>query len=128
VCTLTALDIWNNIGQVPNTNKNFLLVRTDSRGTPALIADHFFANTTGKLENAAVDARDFFVTYKLSVAALDCAFRNRNCTAALGAGAPVQVGMGSWSDGVPVKTMLYSDDPNTLTPACLQRWPWSSLK
>jgi pimeloyl-ACP methyl ester carboxylesterase len=111
VCKSTAVTIWERTPQIPEGNRDFLLVQTDDWGSPAQIANHYFPNTTGFRDNGSVDARDFYVTYKLSVAAFNCAFRGVDCDYALGNGHLDQVSMGNWSDGKPLKPMLWIEDP-----------------
>jgi hypothetical protein len=126
VCNITSNHIWNKIANVGDQNRDYLLVRSDRRGQPQQIANHFFVNTTGRLDTAAVDARDYYVSFKLSDALLDCAFRNANCSVALGGGTPEQLSMGTWSDGVPMNPMTFVSDPDdpAARPACLDRWKW----
>jgi hypothetical protein len=126
VCNITANQLWSKFSQIPDANRDYLLVRSDRRGQPQQIANHYFINTTGTMDTAAVDARDYFVSFKLSVALLDCAFRNSSCSIALGGGSADQISMGNWSDGVPMKPMVSivnPDDPS-VRPACLDRWKW----
>lgn len=118
-CKSTALFLWNEIRKVRDANKDFLLVRSDSHGSPPLYADHYFPATVGFLKDAtSLNALDFFVTFKLSVAALNCAFKRQDCTYAVGHGRPEQVDMGSWSDGRPVAPMMWAEDPNSLATVC----------
>ncbi|MBI4589323.1 MAG: alpha/beta fold hydrolase [Candidatus Rokubacteria bacterium] len=118
VCTRTAVAIWNATPQL--LDRDFLLVQSDTRGSPAQIANHFFPTTTGKRDTAAVDARDFYVTFKLSVGALNCVFLGTDCQYAFGKGAPEQIDMGTWSDGIPVKPMIWVTDPHSLPTRCRQ--------
>jgi len=118
VCIATAVALWQETSQIPNQSRDFLLVQSDTWGSPAQIANHFFPTTTGVLDTAAVDARDFYVTFKLSVGALNCAFYGTDCQYALGHGANEQVDMGLWSDGRPVNPMLWVQDPQSLQATC----------
>ncbi len=118
VCKSTAVSIWNEISQIPDENKEFLLVQSDYHGSPEQIANHYFPNTSGYKDTAAVDARDFYVTYKLSVGALECVFRDTDCEYALGNGSFEQVDMGQWSDGQPVNSLVWVEDPNVLETVC----------
>lgn len=110
-CVDQAVQIWGRMLQIPETNKNFVLVRSDVSGSPRQIANHFFPNTSGAEDTAAVDARDYFVTWKLSVAALNCAFKGTDCTTAFGNGSAPQTDMGAWSDGRPVTPMAFYASP-----------------
>jgi pimeloyl-ACP methyl ester carboxylesterase len=118
VAKSTAVAIWKNTLQIPDKNRDFLLVQSDYHGSPEQIANHYFPNTTGYGDTAAVDARDFYVTFKLSVGALECAFRDTDCEYALGNGSFEQVDMGQWSDGQPMKAMVWVEDPNELETTC----------
>ena len=123
VCTSTATFVWNSMIQIPDENKDYLLVRSDTRGYPAQLGNHFFPNNTGTYDTAAVDARDYYVSYKLSVAALNCALKGTDCEYALGNGDPRQLDMGKWSDGVAVKPLGWIANPDSLVPipACVGR-------
>ena len=118
VCIETAKTLWERTAQIPGANRDFLLVRTDTRGTPQQVANHWFPTTAGTLDTATLDTRDFFVTFKLSVGALNCRFKGTDCQYAMGNGAAEQTWMGRWSDSIPVKPMLWVADPSTLTAAC----------
>ena len=118
VAKSTAVAIWANTLQIPDKNRDFLLVQSDYHGSPEQIANHYFPNTTGLIDTAAVDARDFYVTFKLSVGALNCVFRDTDCEYALGNGSFEQVDMGQWSDGQPVNAMVWVEDPNELETTC----------
>lgn len=123
-CKNDAIKIFNQTPQIPATLKNLLWVQTDTRGTPAQVANHFFPNTDGFNDNTTIDNRDFNITWKLSVATAECVFGNGQdagaCVYGLGAGNLLQVWLGRWSDGVPVKPMVYFANPNTLPaiPGC----------
>jgi pimeloyl-ACP methyl ester carboxylesterase len=113
-CSKDGVSIYTNTPQVPAAQKNYLFFNTDSHGAPALLGNHYFPTTNGYNDDAALDARDFFVTYKLSVAAATCMTVGNNCGYFLGSGSTNQVGMGAWSDGTAVKPMSYYADPTTL--------------
>lgn len=119
VCIAGAVGVWEATTQIPDQNRDFLLVLSDRYGAPAQVADHFFP-AAHLARQATIDNRDFSVTWKLSVAALDCAFKGTNCSAALGDGAPEQVGMGVWSDGTPVTPLMWVEDPTQLQATCQQ--------
>lgn len=115
-CSADALSIWNNTSQIPAANKNFLFLNTDTTGTPNQVGNHWYPNTDGYHDTAAIDTRDFYVTWKLSVAAAACAFTNQFCDYALGNGSPNQVSMGTWSNGVAVTPLTLLPDPNIMPP------------
>jgi pimeloyl-ACP methyl ester carboxylesterase len=117
VCKSTGVYLWNVCGQVADDNKDFLVARSDQYGFPGQIADHKFPTTAGF--RASIDARDFFITYKLTVAALNCAFGNMDCEIAFGNGSFSQLFMGRWSDGTLMKPMDWVDDPNSFGMTCM---------
>ncbi len=118
VCKETAVSIWESTPQIPDENRDFLLAVSDSWGIPEQLGNHYFPNTSGYQDTAQIDARDFGITYKLSVGALDCVFRGINCSYAIGDGAPEQIDMGRWSDGQPVAPLQWIEDPSTLETIC----------
>ena len=119
VCKSTAVFVWNEIASIYENDKDFLLVRSDSHGSPTMIADHYFPTTLGFFQDAqGLDAFDFFVTFKLSVGALNCSFKRSDCEYALGHGSSEQVDMGKWSDGRPLAPMVWVEDPNLLETTC----------
>jgi len=117
VCSKTAVSLWEATGQIADEDRAFLLVKSDRRGSPAQIADHLFP-TGGPTTRFPTDALDFYVTYKLSVGALRCVFEGADCSYAFGQGAPEQLDMGQWSDGVPMQPMEWVEDPSQMHPTC----------
>jgi hypothetical protein len=113
-----GLRVYDAAVHVPAANKNVLELQTDRHGAPALVANHFApaapANAReprrdpallAEFEHAgAIDAMDWYGTWKLFDALSDCAFYSRDCDVALG-GSAAQTSMGTWSDSVPVKPM-----------------------
>lgn len=123
-CKSSAIYLWNSVPQIPDENKDFLLVQSDYHGFPQQISNHFFPNNSGFRDTTAVDARDFYITFKLSVGALNCAFKGTDCEYALGNGSNEQIYMGEWSDGEPVKPMVWIEDPNLLETTCEDFFSW----
>jgi alpha/beta hydrolase fold len=99
--------LWAALGHIPSSNKDYVLVRSDEHGTPALVADHFLSLSGS---GDPPDALDFFGSWKLLDALQDCTVRRQDCRVALG-GTPQQRFMGRWSDGVPVTPLQVSDSP-----------------
>lgn len=120
VCEGGAKLLWLTTPQIPAANKEYLLVKSDSYGSPALPADHFFPLAISLLPGSE-DTRDFYVTYRLSTALTDCAFAGTNCNVALGDGVPAQTDMGFWSDGRPVKSIEWLPFPLTSQASCAER-------
>ena len=113
----TANEIWRRVGHLPKDDRDYITVRSDWHGRPALPADHFFPAAPGVAvgKHSAVDALDFYGTWKLFDGLTDAAFcGNPNCDNpdcrcknrghALG-DTPEQRFMGTWSDGTPVKEL-----------------------
>jgi hypothetical protein len=124
VCVKSAKVAWAGTTQIPASNRNFLVVQSDSHNPSlAQLGNHYFPNTNGVRDTTAptgVDDRDFNVTWKLSIAGMDCALNNTDCTFALGSGVFDQVNMGVWSDGIPVTQMQFLQDPSSLILPCGQ--------
>ena len=118
VCKSTAQKIWDYISHIPDQNKEFLLVKSDYHGTPRQISNHFFPGNSGYSDTAVIDARDFYVTFKLSVGTFNCAFQGTDCEYSLENGSDEQVYMGEWSDGTPMIPMTWVEDPNSLETTC----------
>jgi pimeloyl-ACP methyl ester carboxylesterase len=94
---------------LPPTAKNFLTVRGDRHGQPALISDHMAAcGKWGKRRPTEVDAMDYYGHWKPFDALCDAAFHGRNRATALG-NTPAQRHMGQWSDGVPVRELVVTE-------------------
>lgn len=118
--------LYGEAVQVPAANRNVIELESDHHGEPALIANHAAPSATlsgepfplpepgtraarwfnrpGRMHAGAVDALDWYGTWKLFDALTDAAFHGRDRAVALG-GSPAQTSMGVWSDGVPVKPM-----------------------
>jgi len=110
-CKGTTSALWRAIPQVPDENKEFLVLNSDTYGNPDLVSDHF-------VPVSRPNALDYYGVWKLSVAAFQCAFYGKECTTALGNGADQQVGMGQWSDGTPVKPMQWAASPSDVQLPC----------
>ncbi|HEX6717993.1 MAG TPA: alpha/beta fold hydrolase [Pyrinomonadaceae bacterium] len=132
-----AKRIYYESTHVSAANKDFIMLVSDSHGTPALLASHraptamdkSYDSGEGVGGSAAVDrigdaqisrrvrpetmmvnALDFFGTWKLFDALCAAAFTGKNREYALG-NTPQQRFMGLWSDGVPVKELKVTDKP-----------------
>jgi hypothetical protein len=128
---IDAKRIFHEATQVPVENKDFVLVRTDTYGSPDLNADHFAPASPGWLgpgtgratrivtrgslrpipETGGIgDALDFYGFWKLFDALMDAAFLGTNREYALG-NTPQQRHMGFWSGGRPVRPLQITDQP-----------------
>jgi hypothetical protein len=99
--------LWAALGQLQTASKDYVLVRSDEHGTPALVADHFLPLSGS---GYPADALDFYGPWKLLDALQDCATRRQDCRVALG-GTAQQRFMGRWSDGIPVTPLQITDKP-----------------
>jgi hypothetical protein len=113
-----ALKVWANTAHIPN--RDFIIVHSDTHGTPGLNADHFAIygamNPTTRLGvDAKVDSLDWNAYWKLSTALLRCAFSNVDCKYAFG-NTPEQTDMGNWSDGTPVRKLEVTYNPPATIP------------
>jgi poly(3-hydroxybutyrate) depolymerase len=97
----TSSDAWNQMAQVPASNKQWIGVYSDSRPNCAaenLVADHGFPLS----DPANVDALDIYGIYKWGVALFNYTFAGSDYDYWKGGGFN-QNHMGLWSDGVPVR-------------------------
>ncbi|HEV2109507.1 MAG TPA: alpha/beta fold hydrolase [Thermomicrobiales bacterium] len=101
--------IWAGLDHVPLDQRDFIVVRSDTRGDPPLVSDHLMPQTAGTLSE--VDALDFLGLWKLLDGLMACAFTGDWCEVALG-GTERQRSLGEWSDGVPVKPLMVTDHPS----------------
>ncbi len=94
---------FSQLASLPAADRNYIELRSDDHGTPALRANHI----TGL---APIDALDQWGIWKVSSGLFACAFTGERCEYALGDG-PELLDMGTWSDGVPVRPLSVSSDP-----------------
>ena len=110
-----ASSIWQQTSQIPDSNRDFLEVISDTYGVPQQLGNHWFPLTDTKKDTVpppnSVDDRDYNITYKLSVGAFNCAIFGTDCSYGLGHGSSDQINMGSWSDGTTVHPLLWIADP-----------------
>jgi dienelactone hydrolase len=114
--------IHDGASAVPDANKDLLEMQSDDHGAPALIANHSAPSATldrsgqplaaedgrqvgARAHRGAVDALDWYGTWRLFDALTAAAFHGRNRDMALG-GTAAQLSMGTWSDGTPVKPLV----------------------
>ncbi len=104
--------IFYNADQISLDNKDFVIQVSDRYGEPDLIASHFAPlspkYTLGMYD--AVDAMDYYSTWKLFDGLLDYAFYGIHKEFCLG-NTPEQKFMGVWSDGTPVNELIVTDTP-----------------
>jgi acetyl esterase/lipase len=115
-CSKDGVSIFTSTTQIPAAQKNYLFYNSDNSGTPNQVGNHFFPNTYGYHDTAAIDNRDYYATYKLSVAAANCLTSQTSCGTFLGNGSTSQLYMGTWSNGTAIAPMTYYADPTQLPP------------
>lgn len=108
---VAARFMWEAMSSVPAGRRDYVVIRSDAHGTPALVADHLFPLTGGPL--ARIDALDWYGTWKLFDLLIACAFFEQRCEAAIG-DTEAQRFMGRWSDGTPVRPAIITKEPATL--------------
>jgi dienelactone hydrolase len=98
---------WSRLTSVPLDRRTYVVLHSDSWGSPPLIADHYVPIAS------SVDppnALDWFGTWKIFDLLTDCALFGIECANARG-GSPAQLDMGKWSDGRPVTPATITDTP-----------------
>lgn len=121
-CTNGVDYLWPRITHIPDVNKTVLVVRNDTYGKPGFLADHTFPTTFPAKFLGAIDARDFYITYKLSTALLNCTLLGSDCEYAA-QGSAQQVDTGKWSDGTPIRRMEFFQDPAAIQAPCKTATP-----
>lgn len=111
-----AVDIFNNIG-IPSSEKDFLLLKSDTIAGYAYVADHGVPGTSTEF-----DALDYYGIYRLLDALCEYTFTGslaaRNV--ALGNGSAAQVTMPGG-----LKSMVHSDNPTVVFPESKYLFPCS---
>ncbi len=106
-----AIDLFNKIG-IPDSNKNFITVFSDTGDSYTFQADHHLPKSSVD-EDGENDAYDYYAVMRLVDALFDYSM-NENPAAykvALGRGSPEQIYMGKWYDGRPVKPLSVKIKP-----------------
>lgn len=99
---------WEQTGQIPDENRDYLVARSDDHGEPQIVADHLFPSTSGS--TAEVDALDWYGTFKWLDGLIGCAVQPPKCGQMMNGGA-TQLDMGRWSDGTPVAPPILVEAP-----------------
>lgn len=107
-----AIKIFTETTGIPPENKDYIILKSDDHGYPALAADHLAPLAFIKTDNFSilVNGLDYYGTWKLFDGLCDAAFYNINRDYALG-NTSKQRYMGTWSDGKPVNQMIVIDNP-----------------
>lgn len=98
--------IWRTLTQLPEDQRDHVVLASDDYGNPPLVAEH---NTPQTFESGQLNALDYWSTWKLFDALMSCSFDDEDCAYALGRG-EAQTSMGDWSDGQPVVPLTVTDD------------------
>lgn len=102
-----AKAFWHKAGNVPATNKDYVIVRTDRHGRPGIVANHSAPTALDSALNGP-GAFDWHATWKLFDGLSGAVFESSYRDYALGGGYQ-QTSMGSWSDLVPVTPIEVPD-------------------
>src|SRR5438046_1252367 len=102
-----AKKIFDESTSIPLADRDYVVVRSDSHGSPPLVAEH---GAPTAATSPPPDALDFFGFWKWFDALTDAAWFGTNREYALG-DTPPQRFMGLWSDGVPVREPIVTDTP-----------------
>lgn len=128
VGTTTGQQLYNETTSIPTSHKNLIQHYADTYGNPDITATHFdplagdaaFDNGESNLfilasGSGPVDAYDYYCTWKLQDALMDCALHGTNCDVAFG-DTYQQKFMGNWSDGTPVRPLVVTPSNNNAIP------------
>ncbi len=114
-----ARAIWLGAENVPDADKDLVMLVSDAHGEPPLVANHLAPVATDdryheeadygvKPSAKETDALDYYGTWKLFDGLCDAAFDGESRAYALG-NTPEQRYMGQWSDGQPVQEIVVRD-------------------
>ena len=114
VSDYAAKDLFRATPQIPRERKDYVVVRSDRRGSPALVADHISPCAPFRagplIRGRCINAINHYAYWRLFDALVDFAFHGRGKAHCLG-NTPQQRAMGRWSDGTPVKELLVTGQP-----------------
>jgi acetyl esterase/lipase len=101
--------------QIPEGNKDFVMMITDKYGYSPITADHFFPLASSIVVGnynmtLLTNAQDYYGTWKLFDGLYDAAFYGQDREFALG-NTTQQRFMGFWSDGTKIKELNITDNP-----------------
>jgi dienelactone hydrolase len=121
-----AVDIYTSIG-TPDSNKDFVLVRSDSLDGYVMRADHFVLYGARHISGQE-NLLDYYGVFRLVDALADCAFNgsSEGRRVALGKGSAQQTFMGEWVGGRPVRELVESSQPQAAHPELQYLWSWDN--
>lgn len=125
---LIALDIFRTVG-IPESEKEFLVMYGDSRGSCRLRANHLTPLSRAGF-GGEDNALDTYGIHRMIDALADYAFDGSAVgkAVALGAGKAHECYMGTWSDGIPVRRMVATDQPEPYLNRGIHLNPWMSVR
>jgi acetyl esterase/lipase len=117
----TAREIYRLLPQIPEKNKSYIEMISDTHGSPPLLANHGAPvgrkildpeaeDFDSSMRHREPDALNYYGIWKLFDAEMDAAFFGKNVEYAIG-NTPQQRFMGKWSDGVAVKELVVISRP-----------------
>jgi hypothetical protein len=114
-----AIDIYNNIN-ISSTEKDFILLKSDTIASYIYLADHVVPNTS-----SAFDALDYYAYYRLLDALCDYTFNGNLAgkNVALGNGSVAQVTMPTG-----LKNLVQTDNPLVVYPESKYTYPCSDIQ
>jgi hypothetical protein len=96
--------VFPKLGQIPTRNKNIVLTRTDTHGTPPLIALHGVCAGGPGTAFGGANAYDWNFCWKVWDALRSCAYYGKDCRYALGKSREHRF-LGRWSDARAIKRL-----------------------
>jgi hypothetical protein len=122
-------DIFNAI-QIPDSNKNLIILRSDRHGSDRLKSNIFtFCSHKNRSGRKRIDALDIYGVYRLIDALAESSF-DKNPYArkvALGSNCPEQRYMGTWTDGTPIVELISTNRPDTVFKVNRHFWSYNSV-
>ncbi|MGC4191260.1 MAG: hypothetical protein QM589_08850 [Thermomicrobiales bacterium] len=103
-----ARALWPMFDAIPSSHKDYVTIRSDEHGTPAVIADHTAVGTGNRADG--IDAIDWFALWRSHDALMSCAADGTDCAYAFG-DTPEHRDMGTWSNGIPITPLLITQGP-----------------
>jgi acetyl esterase/lipase len=122
-----AYDLFRSIG-IPDSAKNFLIVRSANHTDCMLTADHHTPEAKGDRKDPP-NALDFYGIYRHLDALADFSFTGRKeaQSIALGNNSAQQRFMGLWPDGTPVQECVATNRPDTVLTRKRYLYRWNNI-
>ncbi len=108
---------FDSLYHIPCYNKHLIQINSDHNGLPDLTAEHNFAGSgTDWQDSTRLNYLDFYGSWKLAVALLNCSFYGQDCNYCLGTDTLITY-MGTRSSGAPVNVASIMDTCATIPSA-----------